>query len=392
MSYAQKVQYDDEIRRLDSEIPLTPLPRVAPPHRPPRRWVESSCASASQAAAAAAAKRAAAARAECQQQAAAATTADVRARAAAEAATAAEAEAHAAARAAQEVRSAAVRGERRRPPRATTSGLPTAGWGDHREGRQAQRRPPRPVRADDAAPPSEGSQRMDMPVASAAIPPHTVPATGAIPSQPIPADGAPPLGMGPLQQHVAANDWVSAARVAVALAIQQSLERDPGSGDPPQSGGIRQSLGWDPPQSSGWDRGQLFSCGAGGAGHSDGGKREADRDPQAADRDPRGRDQDTPRSQAGGSGGPRGITPDGIGHDGISRRSHSSLTGSLTGSLSAPDLIGSLPGSSDATDLTPRRLRAMMLMRPSADSEAGFNDRVLIAQVWTEGWVGDQRV
>lgn len=157
---AARVRLDDEIRRLDEEIPISPVGSIAPPHRPPPRWAERSVAGAANAAAIAAAERAAAAEAELKQRKASAATAAVMVKAAEDAAAAALIEAHAAADAAAARRAAAELGERRRPAR------------------------------------------------------------------PVCADGGELLGTDALQRHVSANDWVGAARVAVAMAIQQSLEAD----------------------------------------------------------------------------------------------------------------------------------------------------------------------
>lgn len=185
VKYADKVRLDDDIRRLDDEIPLSPLPRIAPPHRPPPRWEESSYAGASQAAAEVAAKRAAAAQVKSQLQTTAAENASVKAKAAQGSAAAAEAEAHTTAL-------AAVHGTRGRPPRAIR--INEALDAEVRRGGDSEGIGP--LREATFGWGGKGGEEL----ISTRIGPEA------------------------LQHHVACNDWVSAARVAVALAIQQSLD------------------------------------------------------------------------------------------------------------------------------------------------------------------------
>ena len=69
---AERVKADVELRKLDAEIPLSPLPRLAVPNRPRRSWSKSASHGAAEAAAAAAARRAGAAETKSKQRAAAA--------------------------------------------------------------------------------------------------------------------------------------------------------------------------------------------------------------------------------------------------------------------------------------------------------------------------------
>ena len=121
MARAKELQVDTEMRDLEDQMPLSPVARIAHPHRPPPRWSEKAAHSAAQAAAEAAAQRAVAAEAESRQRAAAAQSAAAAAAAAEFAAGAALEEAHAASSAAAARRSAAV-GTRRRPPAQATVG------------------------------------------------------------------------------------------------------------------------------------------------------------------------------------------------------------------------------------------------------------------------------
>ena len=121
MARAKELQVDTEMRDLEDQMPLSPVARMAHPHRPPPRWSEKAAHSAAQAAAEAAAQRAVAAEAESRQRAAAAQSAAAAAAAAEFAAGAALEEAHAASSAAAARRSAAV-GTRRRPPAQATVG------------------------------------------------------------------------------------------------------------------------------------------------------------------------------------------------------------------------------------------------------------------------------
>ena len=172
MARAKELQVDTEMRDLEDQMPLSPVARMAHPHRPPPRWSEKAAHSAAQAAAEAAAQRAVAAEAESRQRAAAAQSAAAAAAAAEFAAGAALEEAHAASSAAAARRSAAV-GTRRRPPAQATVG-----------------------------------SGADEPAAEA------------------------------LKRHMEGGDWVCAARVAVAMAIQQTLQQPatgtwPGDPAPP---------------------------------------------------------------------------------------------------------------------------------------------------------------
>ena len=121
MARAKELQVDTEMRDLEDQMPLSPVARMAHPHRPPPRWSQKAAHSAAQAAAEAAAQRAVAAEAESRQRAAAAQSAAAAAAAAEFAAGAALEEAHAASSAAAARRSAAV-GTRRRPPAQATVG------------------------------------------------------------------------------------------------------------------------------------------------------------------------------------------------------------------------------------------------------------------------------
>ena len=158
LARAQERQTDHEMRELEGQVPLSPLPPVVNPHRPQPRWAERAAQSAAAAASQAAAQRAAAAQAESKQRAAAAQSAAAAAEAAEAAAAAAVEEAHAAAEAAAARRAAAHAAELRKRPAAANL-------------------------SDDPG------------VAEAA-----------------------------LRRHMAGGDWVGAARVAVSLAIQQSLQ------------------------------------------------------------------------------------------------------------------------------------------------------------------------
>ena len=61
MARAKELQVDTEMRDLEDQMPLSPVARIAHPHRPPPRWSEKAAHSAAQAAAEAAAQRAVAA-------------------------------------------------------------------------------------------------------------------------------------------------------------------------------------------------------------------------------------------------------------------------------------------------------------------------------------------
>lgn len=183
----EDVKNSAELHALDDEIPIEPVPRMAPPNRPRKSWAKTAAASAAEAAASAAAKRAAAANAESKQRRAAAERAAVEAQAAEDAAAATASEAAAAARAAAECRIAGMRGgEHRQPPRSSAERIKEY---------DGERTPAFRSNGGDAV---------------RSVSPRT-PAAEA------------------LREHVSANDWVAAARVAVAMAIQSSLD---GAGTP----------------------------------------------------------------------------------------------------------------------------------------------------------------
>lgn len=160
-----------ELKQLDAQIPLSPLPRLAAKPKQ-RRDAATAAATAATNAATAAAHRAAELEAEKARRAAAAATAAAEAEAAEHAAAAAKREAEAAAEAAERQRQQIfLVGERRRRPK-----------------------PTRTIEEEDAA-------------AAAAW--GDVDGHGVATQQ--------------LREHVAASDWVSAARIAVAMALQTSL-------------------------------------------------------------------------------------------------------------------------------------------------------------------------
>jgi len=167
---------DRELQALDDEIPLSPLPRIR--DRPSLRWGERAGVSAAEKAAAAAAQRAAAATAEQEQREAALQTAAAAAHAAQLAAQAAVSEAEAASAAAAARRSAAMTGEKRRKPRRSA----------------------------------------DMVAEAAAA------AGGGADGE---SDALEAGAAEALRHHVASADWVSAARVAVSLAVHQTLAQPP---------------------------------------------------------------------------------------------------------------------------------------------------------------------
>ena len=159
---ARNAAADAELRRLDEAIPLSPIPKIAPPHRPLANWAATATNSAADAAAQAAKKRAVQAEAERATMRAAA----VRAKTEAEAA---EAKAAAAAREAEQAAEAAAAQRQK-----------LLGGGE-------QRRRPKPTALED----------LDMP---------------------------PEPELLSLREAVAANDWVAAARAAVAMAIRTSVD------------------------------------------------------------------------------------------------------------------------------------------------------------------------
>ena len=167
---------DRELQALDDEIPLSPLPRIR--DRPSLRWGERAGVSAAEKAAAAAAQRAAAATAEQEQREAALQTAAAAAHAAQLAAQAAVSEAEAASAAAAARRSASMTGEKRRKPRRSA----------------------------------------DMVAEAAAA------AGGGADGE---SDALEAGAAEALRHHVASADWVSAARVAVSLAVHQTLAQPP---------------------------------------------------------------------------------------------------------------------------------------------------------------------